>query len=55
MLEAQEQPNWKELIPQQILQTGQMPPPPPDPKLMAIQMKARRLLWKLNLNKLNFK
>lgn len=41
MLEAQEQPNWQELIPQQILQTGQMPPPPPDPKLMAVQMKAQ--------------
>jgi chaperonin GroES len=39
MLEAQEQPNWQELIPQQILQTGQMPPPPPDPKLLAVQAK----------------
>lgn len=41
MLEAQEQPNWQDLIPPQILQTGQMPPPPPDPKLMAVQMKAQ--------------
>jgi chaperonin GroES len=41
MLQAQEQPNWQELIPQQIQQTGQMPPPPPDPKMMAIQMKAQ--------------
>jgi chaperonin GroES len=41
MLEAQEQPNWKDLIPQQIQQTGQMPPKPPDPKIMAIQMKAQ--------------
>jgi chaperonin GroES len=40
-LEAQEQPNWQELIPPQILQTGQMPPPPPDPKVMALQMKAQ--------------
>lgn len=41
MLEAQEQPNWQELVPQQILQTGQMPPPPPDPKVMAVQAKAQ--------------
>jgi chaperonin GroES len=41
MLEAQEQPNWQELIPPQILQTGQMPPPPPDPKLMEMQMKGQ--------------
>lgn len=41
MLEAQEQPNWQELVPQQILQTGQMPPPPPDPKTMAVQAKAQ--------------
>ncbi len=39
MLEAQEQPNWQDLIPQEILQSGQMPPPPPDPKLMAVQAK----------------
>ena len=39
MLEAQEQPNWQELIPQQIQQSGQMPPPPPDPKLLAVQAK----------------
>lgn len=41
MLEAQEQPNYQELIQQQVLQTGQMPPPPPDPKVMAIQAKAQ--------------
>jgi hypothetical protein len=41
MLEAQEQPNWQELIPQQILQSGQMPPPPPDPKMMAVQAKTQ--------------
>jgi chaperonin GroES len=39
MLEAMEQPNWQELLPQEILQTGQMPPPPPDPKMMEMQMK----------------
>jgi hypothetical protein len=41
MLEAQEQPNWQELIPPDILQSGQMPPPPPDPKLMAVQAKTQ--------------
>jgi chaperonin GroES len=39
VLEAQEQPNWQELIPPQILQSGQMPPPPPDPKVQAQQAK----------------
>lgn len=41
MLEAQEQPNWQELIPPQILQSGQMPPPPPDPKMQEMQMKGQ--------------
>lgn len=41
MLEAQEQPNWQELIPPQIMQSGQVPPPPPDPKVQALQMKAQ--------------
>ena len=41
ILEAQEQPNWQEVLHPQIKQTGQMPPPPPDPKLMAIQAKAQ--------------
>jgi hypothetical protein len=39
VLEAQEQPNWQELFSDEVLQTGQVPPPPPDPKLMAIQAK----------------
>lgn len=41
MLEAMEQPNWQELVPPEILQTGQMPPPPPDPKMMEMQMKGQ--------------
>jgi hypothetical protein len=41
VLEAQEQPNWQELIPQQIQQNGQMPPPPPDPKVQAMQAKSQ--------------
>ena len=39
VLEAQEQPNWQKLFSQEVQQSGQVPPPPPDPKLMAIQAK----------------
>jgi chaperonin GroES len=39
VLEAQEQPNWQQLFSQEIQQSGQLPPAPPDPKLMAIQAK----------------
>lgn len=39
VLEAQEQPNWQKLFTQQVQQSGQLPPPPPDPKIMAIQAK----------------
>jgi len=39
VLEAQEQPNWQKLFSQQVQQSGQLPPPQPDPKLMAIQAK----------------
>jgi len=39
VLEAQEQPNWQELFSDEIQQSGQVPPPPPDPKMMAIQAK----------------
>jgi len=41
ILEAQEQPNWEELLHPQVQQTGQMPPPPPDPKLLEMQMKGQ--------------
>lgn len=41
VLEAQEQPNWQELFSDEVIQSGQVPPPPPDPKLMAIQAKAQ--------------
>jgi len=40
VLEAQEQPNWQELFTPEIQQTGALPQPAPDPKLMAIQAKA---------------
>ena len=39
VLDAQEQPNWQELMNAQVAQTGQPPPPPPDPKVMALQAK----------------
>jgi chaperonin GroES len=39
VLEAQEQPNWQRLFSKQVQQSGQLPPPPPDPKMMAIQAK----------------
>lgn len=42
ILEAQEQPNWEELIPGMV-ETGQaqIPPPPPDPKQMEMEMKMK--------------
>lgn len=39
VLEAQEQPNWQELFSDEVIKSGQVPPPPPDPKMMAIQAK----------------
>ena len=39
VLEAQEQPNWQDLFSDEVQQSGQVPPPPPDPKVMAIQAK----------------
>lgn len=39
VLEAQDQPNWEDLFNEQVKQTGQVPPPPPDPKVMALQAK----------------
>lgn len=41
VLEAQEQPNFQQVLNQAIQQTGQMPPPPPDPKLQEMQMKGQ--------------
>ena len=39
VLIAQEQPNYEQLFNQAVQQTGQMPPPPPDPKVQELQMK----------------
>jgi len=41
VLQAQDQPNWQQLLSPQVAQTGQAPEPPPDPKLLAIQAKAQ--------------
>lgn len=41
VLDAQEQPNWRDLFTAIVQQSGQMPPPPPDPKLIAIQAKMK--------------
>jgi len=41
VLEAQEQPNMEQILPQAVRETGQMPPPPPDPKMMEMQMKGQ--------------
>lgn len=41
VLEAQEQPSWEQLLNPQVAETGQPPEPPPDPKLMEMQMKGQ--------------
>lgn len=41
LLEAQEIPNWQELIHQETQQTGQPPAQPPDPKMLQIQAQAQ--------------
>lgn len=40
VLDAQEQPNWKELMNQQVAESGQLPQQP-DPKMMEMQMKSQ--------------
>ncbi|MDE3022997.1 MAG: hypothetical protein KGI54_14255 [Pseudomonadota bacterium] len=40
VLQAQEQPNWEELLDQQVAQTGQSQPQP-DPKILALQQKGQ--------------
>lgn len=41
IFDAQEQPNPHLLFSQEVQQTGQVPPPPPDPKMLAMQAKAQ--------------
>lgn len=48
VLEAQEQPNWQELLNQQVAETGQFQPPP-DPKLQEMQMKGQMEQQKIGL------
>lgn len=47
VLEAQEQPNFEQVLNKAIQQSGEMPPPPPDPKLMEMQMKGQMEQQKL--------
>jgi chaperonin GroES len=47
ILQAQEQPNWEQLMKPEVLQSGQPPDPPPDPKLQEMQMKSQMESQKL--------
>lgn len=49
VLKAQEQPNYQQLFNQQVAQTGQMPPPPPDPKIQELQMKQQAESQKIQM------
>jgi chaperonin GroES len=49
VLEAQEQPNWEQLLNPQVAQTGEPPAPPPDPKLMEMEMKGQLEQQKIQL------
>lgn len=49
VLEAQEQPNWEQILNPQVAQTGQPPEPQPDPKLMEMQMKGQLEQQKLQM------
>ncbi len=43
LLEAQEQPNYQDLLNPAVAQTGQLPPPQPDPKLLESQAKIQAM------------
>ena len=43
LLEAQEQPNYQDLLNKTVAQTGAMPAPPPDPKLLESQAKVQAM------------
>lgn len=49
VLEAQEQPNWQELLHPQVAQTGQ-PPQKPDPKAQELQMQQQALEQKAQID-----
>lgn len=48
VLDAQEQPNWEELLNPQVAQTGQIQPPP-DPKMLEMEMKSKLEQQKIGL------
>lgn len=48
ILDAQEQPNWQDLLNPQVAQTGQIQPPP-DPKMLEMQMKSQMEGQKIQL------
>jgi chaperonin GroES len=48
MLQAMEQENWQELMPQEILASGQMPPQQ-DPKMVEMQMKGQMEQQKIQM------
>lgn len=50
VLQAQEQPNFEQLLNQSVQQTGQMPPPQPDPKVQELQMKQQAMQQKAQLD-----
>lgn len=49
VLKAQDQPNYQQLLNSQVQQTGQMPPPPPDPKAQELQMKMQATQQELGM------
>lgn len=49
VLEAQEQPNWEQILNPQVAQTGMPPEAPPDPKLQEMQMKGQLEQQKMQL------
>lgn len=49
VLDAMEIPSWEEVLNPQVAQTGQMPPQPPDPKVMELQQKGQFEQQKLQL------
>jgi len=48
ILDAQEQPNWQDLLNAQVAQSGQLQPPP-DPKMQEMQMKGQMEGQKIQL------
>ena len=43
LLEAQEQPNYQDLLLPSVAQSGQLPPPPPNPKVLESQAKVQAM------------